>query len=149
MTDKRIIIGITFRVSAEADGVDPEVLRNAVQQHVDYWEDGRRSMFVEQALDCCQRMVMQAVRPDDRRDVDVAVYDLDHDTTVTVEPFPTLKTGKYRVICTSSRSEGAREGYALATRATFNTFEEAEEYARGISSSREPLIVVETERASL
>jgi hypothetical protein len=145
--DKRHIIGITFRVSVEAEDVDPEVLRNAVQQHVDHWTDGRRPMLVEQALDCCQRMVVTAAQREARRDEDVAVYHLDNDTTVSIEPFPTLKTGKYRVIYACPR---LKEGYELSGQDTFETFDDAEQYARHFSDNGYATrIVTEVETASL
>jgi hypothetical protein len=151
MSDERMIIGFTFRVSVEDCGISPAALREVVQRHVDDWNDGRRPLSVEVALDSCERIVRTyaTLLETPRAEPPPAVNALDNDTTVSIEPFPTFKTGDYRVLCTSSRSEGGRDGYELASRATFATFEEAEQYADGISSSRTPVIVLEVERASL
>lgn len=145
---ERHIIGFTFRVAIYGEDIDVEPLRKSLQAQADAWDDGRRPLLVETALDACERMIRQRMaRTADPNELPL-VNALDDDTTVNVESFPTLKTGAYRVICESSRSEGARGGYELATRQTFQTFEDAEQYASGISDSRHPLIVAEVERAS-
>jgi hypothetical protein len=147
MTDNRHILGITVRVAVQEGTVDPQALRQAVQCAADDWSDGRMRFSVELALDGCERLVKD-VLSGLTKDPRAEAHALDNDTTVALEGFPTLKQGAFRVICESSAAESCRAGYELATRTTFDTFEEAERYADGISYSRSPRILVEVERGS-
>jgi hypothetical protein len=150
VTDNRHILGITVRVAVQEGAFDPQALRKAVQSAVDDWSDGRRRFSIELALDGCERVVKDALSRLTKNS-HAEAHALDTDTTVVLESFPTLKQGAFRVICTTSASEAVtgRSGYELATRKTFETFEEAEQYADGISYSRSPRIVVEVDRGSL
>lgn len=147
----RIIIGIMVRVAVDAPyacGAEhAHLIEQAVRRRLGERSDGRRPLDVELLLDSAQRVVDYAANIDDDA---VAIRALDNDSTVARCNFPTVKTREvYRVICKETKAEGApRDGYVLATRATFTSFEEAERYADGISPSRSPRIVVEVERGS-
>jgi len=160
------------------DAVPVQRIADALQRVVDAWEDGRRPFSVEQMLDGARRATEFAatvVAHDVVREIKgppplssdpewwnaelqavdgivraTMVRPLEEDLTVAIVGFPTVKpTGVYRVICTESTAEGApRDGYVLATRQTFDSYEAAEKYAEGINYSRSLRVVVEVERGS-
>lgn len=170
-------ITVRVAVESPGNTVSTEEVLTSLRRWLDEWSDGRRLFSVELLLDGARRVVETAVDQVARDAVrkllgdppltsdsdywakqqeasaaliaETRVNALDSDSTADVFDFPTVKPcGPYRVICTQSRAEGAPEGYALATRKTFDTFKEAERYADGINSSRAPKILVEVERGS-